>query len=158
MSTLFDISPDEPTKKRGARAKGRREVAPAQEPEKTPFYSRELPPRAVLPIGTIDHTYKCLDQKCQAEFSDILLEESREWLLQCAFCGTMQWVPVIRGHLKPKEREFTFNDGRFAGLTVAEAFRSPRGEEYVAWASREHKRPAVRAACKTFLDSRPASE
>jgi len=58
---------------------------------------------------------------------------------------------VIVGHLEPKYREFHFRDGRFAGLTIDVAVALPRGLDYVLWAAREHKRPAVKTACENWL-------
>lgn len=105
-------------------------------------------------IGTIDHTYRCADEKCGAECHDILDEEGFEWRIECCFCGAGQRVRAIRGHLKPKGDGFVFIDGRFEGKTVDEAAAEPRGLDYVKWAAEHHKRQAVRNACKTFLDNR----
>ena len=121
----------------------------SEEPKKAPIY-RELP----LPIlGTIDHTYQCTRPSCGAECNDILEEVGKEWLIMCAFCGLMQWVPVIRGFLKPKPVEFRFRDGRFEGLTLAQAAAEPKGSEYLSWAVKSHPRQDVRDEVKTYLDA-----
>lgn len=151
MSTLFDINPDETTKKARARAKGRTPPAPEKVPEKTPSFIGQTAPRAIKAIGTLDDGVECADSTCRGTAHDIVHEEHGEWLVQCCFCHTAQWVPVVKGHLQPKEAEFIFRDGRFSGLSIDEAVALPRGLEYVVWAANEHKRPAVKAACETWL-------
>jgi hypothetical protein len=152
MDTLFDVTPTEPT----AAKKPRRKVVPpqaeVQEPEKKPYlYKGNQPVRAIKALGTLDEGHECADSTCRGTAHDILHEEHGEWLIQCAFCNTAQWVPVVKGHLEPKEDEFVFRDGRFSGLSIDEAVALPRGVEYVIWAAKEHKRPAVKAACETWL-------
>lgn len=162
MSTLFDTSPLEPADKPKVRAqvpnaRARVLVGPpiAETPtEKRPSYIGQTAPR---PLGRLDDTVVCLDQTCQASAMDIWDEDGWQWYVECSFCGTGQWVRAIKGHLKPREHEFVFADGRFAGMTVSQAVEQPRGLDYVAWAAKDHKRPAVRAACQKHLDSmRPA--
>lgn len=104
-------------------------------------------------LGTIDDQYTCLDERCGAACMDIIEEQGLHWKVECAFCGTGQSVRAIRGHIKPREAEFRFTDGRFEGRTPAEAAVEPNGMIYLNWAAQSHKRPAVRAACKSFLDS-----
>jgi|688.fasta_scaffold1660620_1 hypothetical protein len=152
MDTLFDVTPTEPT----AAKKPRRKVVPpqaeVQEPEKKPYlYKGNQPVRAIKALGTLDEGHECADSTCRGTAHDILHEEHGEWLIQCCFCNTAQWVPVVKGHLEPKEDEFVFRDGRFSGLSIDEAVALPRGLEYVVWAAKEHKRPAVKAACETWL-------
>jgi hypothetical protein len=151
MSLLFDIQPEEPTRQARARAKGGTPLAPKQEPQKTPSFIGQTAPRAIKALGTLDEGHECADSTCRGTAHDIVHEEYGEWLIQCAFCNTAQWVPVVKGHLEPKEDEFVFRDGRFSGLSIDEAVASPRGVEYVIWAAKEHKRPAVKAACETWL-------
>jgi len=103
-------------------------------------------------LGTIDDEYTCADSKCGAASHDIIGEDGLHWRVECRFCGTMQTVRGIRGHLKPKAEEFRFSDGRFQGLTPEEAAEQPNGMTYLLWAAAEHKRPAVREACKSFVD------
>ncbi len=153
MSLLFDVSPDEPTRRRGsAKRPSAPQTVPEQEPEKTPIYIGELPTRAILPIGMIDHTYDCADGRCGTQCHDILHEDHGEWYLACVFCGTGQWVKAIKGHLKPREQEFVLRDGRFAGLTLAEVEKQPRGMDYLKWAAESHPRSMVKDECKRHLD------
>ena len=156
MNTLlFDTSipPEEqkPPKQKRARAT----AGPQPEAEAVP--KKPLIFRDIRPLGRIDHTHECVDERCSGSAHDILHEERGEWLIQCCFCLTCQWVPVIQGHLEPKATEFQFRDGRFAGMTIDEAVALPRGLDYVLWASREHKRPAVKTACETWLAKNQSS-
>lgn len=154
MSTLFDITPDEP-QRRPARAR-KKDVPPHAENvevKKSPFIYRPSPIKA---LGRLDHTHECVDGRCRGTAHDIIHEDRGEWMIQCCFCNTCQWVPVIKEHLFPG-KNFVFRDGRFAGLTIDEAAEQPHGLEYVAWAAGEHKRDAVRKACKTWLDAREAA-
>lgn len=158
MSTLFDTSPLEPADKPKARARvpnarARVLVGPPQAddaPEKSRSYIGQT---ATAPLGRLDEGVVCIDQTCQASAMDIWEEDGWQWYVECAFCGTGQWVRAIKGHLKPREQEFVFNDGRFAGKTVSQAFAMPRGQDYVEWAAKSHTRQAVRAACQRHLDS-----
>ena len=153
MNLLFDVSPDEPTRKRGGQKRtGAPQAFPETEPEKKPFFIGELPTRPILPIGTIDHTYNCADAACGTQLHDILHEDGGEWYLSCVFCGTGQWVKAIKGHLKPQERTFVLRDGRFAGLTLPEVEKQPRGLDYLKWAAESHPRPTVKAECQRHLD------
>lgn len=104
-------------------------------------------------LEKIDDKYTCADEACRASAMDIVAEDGLHWIVQCAFCGTGQRVLGIRGHIKPKDAEFRFSDGRFEGMTPAEASAHPHGMIYLNWAAHSHKRPAVRAACKTYLDT-----
>lgn len=158
MTLLFDTSPEEPTKKRG---KANRAGAPNRsaepEPQKVPYYLGQLQPRAIKPIGKIDDTYQCVDSRCGASCHDILIEENGDWLLKCCFCNCTQWLPAIPGHLAPQGDQFVLRDGRFAGKTLDEVSAEPLGMEYIAWAASDHKRDAVKAACKIWLDQRGAT-
>lgn len=153
MDTLFDVSPDEPVKKRSAR--GPKPLAKVEEPISI---KEVLPTRALRPIEKLDDVVECIDPACGTSCADIILDEGREWLIQCCFCTKMQWIPQIPGHLPPaaKEDEFVFRDGRFAGMTIGQAVLEPRGRQYVEWAATQHKRDAVKAACKSWLDQKNA--
>lgn len=161
MSTLFDTSPLEPVDKPKVRARvpnprARVLVGPPQADD-APEKSRSFIGQVTPPLGRLDEGVVCIDQTCQASAMDIWEEDGWQWYVECAFCGTGQWVRAIKGHLKPREQEFVFNDGRFAGKTVSQAFGMPRGQDYVEWAAKSHTRQAVRAACQRHLDSlRPA--
>lgn len=154
MTLLFDVSPEEPTRKRGsAKRTSAPEHTPAKEPEKAPSIVGNPPARVFLPIGTIDDAYECAGG-CGAWSHDILHEDGREWYVSCAICGTCQWVVGIKGHLKPRLVDFVMRDGRFAGMTFAEIERQPRGLDYLKWAAAEHPRPSVREVAKKHLDSK----
>jgi hypothetical protein len=150
---LFDTTetPEEQPKKRGRK----RPSAVSHSPE--PVAERCSDDGALLAIlsrpavvlGRLDSIAEC--HRCEAACMDIVEEEGREWQIECCFCGLKQWHPAIAGHLKPRDQGFVFNDGRFAGKTVEEAFVLPRGRDYVEWAAKEHKRPSVRDACAKFL-------
>jgi len=151
MSLLFDTSPQEPQKKNGRRAKKVAEPEPAVLVVPPQAASAEAP----APIGRLDGVVACLDQNCRAECHDILDEDRGQWRLECCFCGTGQWVPVVKGHLPPPAEgaDFLLRGGRFDGQTIGEAARSSRGRDYIAWAAKEHPRPAVKKACETYLAS-----
>lgn len=153
MSLLFDTSPQEPERKK-AKKRAAEPAPPAPGPAAT-----SLPAAAVPPLGRLDEGVACLDTSCQAECHDIVEEIKGQWRLECCFCGTGQWVPVIRGHLPPPAEgcDFVFRGGRFDGQTIAEASRSARGLDYIKWAAAEHPRPAVKKACETYLASVAAS-
>lgn len=150
MSTLFDISPEEPVKKRGARAKGRGPSAPEAESEKTPLLYREIAPNAEI-IGKIDDRFVCADSACGASSHDIVGEDLAEWAIECAACGTMQRVRAIKGFLRPKEQEFAFEEGRFAGQTISQVWADNRGREYLQWAAESHRRQSVRDSVRSWL-------
>lgn len=147
---LFDISPDEPEPRKTGKARARGKAAPppaeTAEVEIAPIY---LGQRAARPaLGTIDGPFACADGACGAFAHDVLDDEDGEWLIECAICGTRQRVAAIRNHLKPRGEQFTVSDGRFAGLTLDEIERQPRGREWLAWAVAEHPRQAVREAVR----------
>lgn len=107
-------------------------------------------------IGKVDDVFVCGDPECESACFDVLEEtDDEEWLVECAFCGMGMWVKEIPGYLDddPDDEAFRFRDGRFQGMTLAAASRDPRGIEYIKWAASTHKRPAVREACKNFLDT-----
>jgi len=151
MSLLFDIPPDEPSRKRRL---AREPVKPAEPQEAGSIKDFSAKVAAIKPIGKLDDTYRCIDDRCGASCHDILYEDRGEWLLQCCFCNCTQWLPAIPGHLTPRDEQFVLRDGRFAGMTLDEVSSQPRGIDYIAWAADEHQRPAVKAACKSWLDQR----
>ena len=148
--TLFDISRDHP------KSSPRRKTL-AVYPQLEADFIGDIPRPAIQTpspiLGTIDHTYRCTRPSCGAECSDIIDMAGREWQIMCAFCGLIQWVPVIRGFLQPKPAEFRFRDGRFEGLSPAEAAAQPKGPEFLAWAVKSHPRQNVREEVKTYLDA-----
>jgi hypothetical protein len=145
---LFDISPDEPQpKKKAGKSRARVKAAPppaeVAAPVLAPYFIGERP---IPALGTIDGEYVCADDSCAAGSHDILAEFDGEWTVECALCGTRQRVAAIRDHLKPKGDVFVVSDGRFAGMTLDEISRQPRGPEWLAWAVAEHPRQFVREA------------
>lgn len=155
---LFDVSTSEDSpKKKLARAAGRTPSGATQESEKTPSFIGESPrARVIRPVGRIDDTYRCIDDRCQAMCHDILLEEAGMWFLACCYCNCTQWLRAIPGVVTPREEQFQLRDGRFAGMTLDEVHRKPHGPEFIVWAAKSHQRQAVRAACKSWLDQRNA--
>lgn len=107
-------------------------------------------------LAKIDGKYACADERCGCDCMDITAEDGLHWRVECAMCGTGQRVQAIRGHIKPRDAEFRFSDGRFEGMTPAEAASQPNGMIYLQWAARSHKRQAVRDACKSHIDAQAA--
>jgi hypothetical protein len=153
VSLLFDTSPEEPQRKKAGRK--RRKVAANPQPEVLGSLPPSAPAEASAPLGRLDDDVACLDQSCQAECHDIIDEDRGQWRLECCFCGAVQWIPVIKGHLPPPAEgaDFLLRGGRFDGQTLGEVARSSRGQDYIAWAAKEHPRPAVKKACETYLAS-----
>jgi hypothetical protein len=158
MSLLFDISPtDDP---RRAKGKSRRFVTKAvvDEPVFThrPRASSTQVPKA---LGTIDHTYKCLDERCQAECHDIWSEDRGRWYIECCFCGTGQWVDAVKQEDEPvvvEEDVFRLPQGvrdTFVGMTLDEVAEAGR-IDYIRWAADKCGLEAVREAAKSWLASK----
>lgn len=158
MSTLFDVSPNEPTKKKA----GKRRPDAGPKAASPSVVAAEPTATAAPVLGRLDDLVECVDQNCQGTAHDII-EEGRHdltglgamepaWLVECCFCGCAHWTRPIKGHLQPAEKAFLFRDGRFAGMTPAQAEREPRGPEYLKWAAESHPRQSVRAAVKKYLD------
>lgn len=157
MSLLFDTSPQEDSPKRKAR---RQRAAPVAE---EPAISLPMACHSRKIIGSVDEGVACVDSRCRAECHDITDEHRGQWLLECCFCGTGQWIPAIDGRLDGPERpqaagasEFVFPEGqRGAGCTVAEYYgKSP---DYVRWAAKNEPNEEIRKACETYLASLSAS-
>lgn len=147
---LFDsTAPEDQPKKKGRRRPKAAAPEPIVEPRSDDEALLAILSRPAVVLGRLDGIVEC--HRCEAACMDIVEEDGREWQIECCFCGLKQWHPAIAGHLKPRDQGFVFNDGRFAGKTVEEAFAMPRGRDYVEWAAKEHKRPSVRAACEKFL-------
>jgi len=149
---LFDASPvddpDSSTKKKGRKKPAQTAVAHTKPPPVDDALAAILNRPAVI-LGRLDNHVAC--HRCLAACHDIVDDDGKEWLIECAFCGLKEWFPAIEGYLKPKETGFVFRDGRFAGRTIDEAAADPRGMDYIAWAAKEHKRQIVREACEKFL-------
>ena len=147
MNFLFDVSPEEPVKKKGR--KREQSAEPACEKKVESFFA---PARELHIIGRIDDVFHCADEACNATAHDIIDEHKGEWRIECCFCGTGQRVQAIDGVLREPDA-FVFRDGVFEGLSVDEAVARENGMDYVEWASKSHKRAAVRDACARWLDS-----
>lgn len=146
---LFDISDDEPVKKKGrsSRRKGAAAVeATAAFPP--PVYTAEI-------LGQVRDLHECADTRCSSRQFDIIDDYRGEWKIECMICGTGQWVTAVPGILPDAEAEqFTFRDGLFEGRTIDEAAKEENGMDYIEWAASSHKKAAVQKACRTWLDSR----
>lgn len=143
---LFDTEPQ----KKAVRAKSVPPVADHKKTQSGPYYIGQT--RSAI-LGKIDGFYECHDESCGADAFDIVDEYRGQWVVQCCFCGTSIRGAVVPGYLKPRGDGFVFDDGRFAGMTVEEAWLEPRGKDYVTWAAASHARQAVKDACKKHLDS-----
>lgn len=164
-NTLFtreiaDSAPEEQAKPRKVRSRRAKET-PAEEPREPQVFTP--PAAAVMPLGRIDEGIECADSSCRGTMHDIMHEGLHDlvglgfsepaWVVECILCGTGQWTKVVPGVLRPKQEEFTFRDGRYAGMTISEALTQPRGPDYLAWAAKSHPREAVRRAVKTHMDA-----
>lgn len=156
MSLLFDVSPEEPQRRRAARAQM---PASRNEPEK-PSSAQTIKrgPDTNEIIAKIDDHFTCADESCGASSHDIYGEDGGDWMIECAVCGTGQRVRAIKGYIQPKPQEFAFRDGRFAGMTLSETAAAPRGLDYLRWAASSHPRQSVKEAAQTWLASNPAPQ
>lgn len=149
MSTLFDVSPEEPEKTK------RQKKSPKTPDVVTPEFRPALPARAPVAefLGRADDgDIVCVDETCLGTAHDISADDGRMWLLHCVYCGTGQWVKARRLEKRePGSAEFRLSDGRFAGMTLNEVALQPVGAEFIEWASGNHPRPAVKDACKKWL-------
>jgi hypothetical protein len=149
MKTLFEMPAGDPVdEKRGKK----RKPEPTVEPEAVPEFRVSVPLAAMI-LGTIDEGVVCIGQTCQATAHDIVEESGGRWLVECAFCGTGQWIKAVKGHLKPQNGVFVFNTGDYAGQTLDAVGSTPRGMGYIEWSAENHKIDAVRVASKTWLAS-----
>lgn len=151
MKTLFEMPAGDPADEKKGK---KRKPEPKVEPEAVPEFRVSVPLAAMI-LGTIDEGVVCVDQTCQATAHDIVEEAGGRWFVECAFCGTGQWIKAVKGHLKPQKGVFVFKTGDYAGQTIDAVGATPRGRGYLEWAAEGHKNPDVRAASKTWLASRP---
>lgn len=154
MSLLFEIAPDEPEKARKSRPAKKPESDEPDEAGFEPSFKACYGPCEFL--GKADqYGIECIYENCRGTAHDIAYDDGKVWLIQCAFCGTGQYVKARKAQSAPSAGAvFRFADGRFSGLSLDEAAGKPFGLEYIEWATTEHKRPAVREACKTWLATR----
>lgn len=150
QSTLFDISEDEPVKK-----KAKRKTAVVVEAKKEPEFAPVIVHGGYEILGQVRDLHECADTRCSSRQFDIIDDYRGQWLIECMICGTGQRVPAVAGVLaEPVGSDFVFRDGIFEGLSIDEASKQTNGMDYIEWSAASHKRPAVKAACRTWLDSR----
>lgn len=164
MSFLFDISPDEvPDDAKQKQKKQRRKTANVPEPAQrdgdhasSAIFAPQRRRNDTI-IGRSAGHYECADSACGSTHFDILDEWRGEWFVECMVCGTGQNVPAVSGVIETPDDagEFVFADGRYEGMSVSQVSRDQNGPKYIAWASENHKREAVRNACKKWIDSIP---
>lgn len=116
------------------------------------------PERLSVFLGKCDDLHECADESCLSRCHDIADEAGVRWVIQCAFCGTSQWVDAIPGFIeKPAASEvFEFPSAtgeRFPGMTIEAVLGQKSGVQYVAWAAKHHHDQAVRTACQNHLDA-----
>ena len=70
--------------------------------------------------------------KCGATAHDVVDHRRHDILLECSFCGWVQWEDSPP--LPPANQdEFRFKRGRFEGLTFAQVDAEPNGRKYLKW-------------------------
>ena len=146
MNLLFDISPGDlpdSKKKRGSRKAAAAEDKPVEKP-----FVIDLSSRSSATHGRCDGTHTCPDERCGSTTHDITHIDRGAWRIECAFCGTGQWVEA-----EETVGEFRFPNGRFEGHTVAEAAAQKNGLQYIRFVAEKDQSQAVRDACQTWLDS-----
>lgn len=153
MTFLFDISPAEPPDGRKNRsAEGPAAAGTAKDVEFRVGDSS----RTLTILGAIDDFYQCPDGRCGAWAHDIIDVRRHEWRVECAFCGTGQWVEPVPGVIDKDGDVFKLRGGRFDGLTIDEVSKSDRGLEYIAFAADKHSDDRTRKACRVWLDLKAA--
>jgi len=150
QGVLFDISEEEPVKK-----KSKRQASAVVEPKKEVEFAPVVVHGGYEIIGQVRDLHECADTRCQSRQFDIIDDYRGQWRIECMICGTGQQVPAIAGVLpEPVGNDFVFRDGIFEGLSIEDAAKQENGMDYIEWAASSHKRKAVKEACRTWLDSR----
>lgn len=150
MNYLFDVSPTEvPDAKKPKARRGKAVAAPAAA---AVVISARFRNETI--IGRSEGHCQCADESCKSTQFDILDDWRGEWFVECMICGTGQYVPAVAGVIQAPDdsADFVFSDGRFEGLAMAQVAASENGPTYIAWAAANHKREAVRIACKKWID------
>ena len=152
--TLFDITPDEPQRKKAHRPAAKAsEVAPS--PHALPVKCQN---RAIKAIGQID-AEPCrgtaFGEPCGTTLRDIYYEDQGEWLVGCWVCGAMSWMPVVHGHL-PERSTFVVRGGRFDGLTFDQIIQQPRGLDTIKLYAKNEKNATLCKASRKWLDENPS--
>lgn len=159
MNFLFDVSPTEDSGRKSSRKRHYVADDPQPEPEPAFVHAPKRYEAGFQPlIGTIDHTYDCLDAACGTQCHDILREEKGHWYIVCAFCGTGQWVEAIvvkeKKQAEPQDGVFRLQGGRFPGMTMDEVSLLDDGLGCIRWwaADKRASTPdSVREAAKAWL-------
>lgn len=155
MSLLFDTSPLEDTGKRRKKKAAPGVAAPPVMASLPPIASPAAH-RSIL--GRLDEDIACMDESCGGGCHDITASERGQWLLECLFCGTGQWIPAFDNRLDAQDAagpvEFVWpEDGsRFAGKPLAEI-----DQRVLAWAAKHEANEGIRAACETWIASHGGS-
>lgn len=153
MNYLFDVSPTEvPDERKKKQARRKKTDATSGVESHGIVHARR---RNESIIGRSEGHYTCADSACWSTQFDILDDWRGEWFIECMFCGTGQSVPAIPGVIETPDNaaDFVFSDGRYEGMSIAEAAADEHGPKYLAWAAKSHKREAVRVACQKWIDS-----
>jgi hypothetical protein len=98
----------------------------------------------IFDLGIVEDT-PCPD--CGASFADVVESERHHAKVMCGFCGHLFRTKPV----KAAEGVFVFPEGRFAGMTIGQAFEDARGPDYVRWAAASHKLHIVKQACEKWL-------
>jgi hypothetical protein len=146
MSLLFDISPDEVPDKKKPRKRAAAAEVPAEPPREPVRYFEQVI------LGQSDGHYVCYKPSCQATYFDIIDDYKGQWIIECAFCGWQQRVPAIEGVLAPST-DFVFFDGRFNGMTLAQAADQENGLAFIKWCAKNHKSESVKDSCLSWLSA-----
>lgn len=151
MSLLFPTLPEDDGKKI---RKSRNAAAPEARVVEEPAMQIPASPRTI--IGRVEGDIQCADSACCSTHHDIIDSERGQWLLECWFCGTGQWIEAIDGRLEERQQESPANpfewpqDGsRFAGKPF-----SGLPPQVIAWAAENDSSEDTRKACQTWIASR----
>lgn len=158
MALLFDLTGDSPEDVQ-PRRKGRRRAAAAEAVavvEETP--PAATPPRVLRPIGKTDGEPcdgRAFGEPCLSTVWDILAEEGDRWLVGCWVCGGERWMAAVPGVLPVQDESSTFvlRAGRFAGMSLADVAREPRGLDTLKIYAQKHQSATVMATVRKYLDS-----
>lgn len=148
MNTLLFDTSEEVAKTKKKPRRDEPDALPA-----TPAPATTVAVAAQPAIGTADDLFVCVDSRCKSGGFDVLAEDRGNWFIECIFCGTGQWVrkPRTTHQGESSQEVFRFLGGKHPGKTIDEVAAEPHGLDYIRWAAADHKRQAVKDACKTWL-------
>jgi hypothetical protein len=161
---LFDVSPEEPQKKRQSKRRPSQPETPSEPVFSVPRNSDQF----VGYMGSVDGI-QCADSSCGCEAHDItevgmaVVSGDRKepaWMVECFCCGTKQWISRQDSRFdEPEEdvvsaggNDFVFDDGPFSGKTPAEVF-AEYGRGVLEMLARDAYHPTWREPCQKHLDS-----